>query len=319
LPVDGPSRPPGEAEVEQPPQEEAPEERSPEESPGPSASSLDFARDRLRTGPEADLNLVLCVDDDEGVITLFRRYLSKRGYRVVGLTDSTAVVEQARKLRPFAITLDVMMPGKDGWEVIGELKADPETRHIPVIMCTIVTDWDRGLSMGASDYLVKPILERDLLDALERLDGDEGPYRVLIIDDEPQDLELLSRILNDQGKYEVVTATGGLEAITCIQDARPDLIILDLLMPEVDGFAVLEAVKSDEATRSVPIIVVTAKDLTQEDRDRLNMRVEVLLQKGLFEQQELLEDVAAALERIGHVATEQTGGQRTTSNDEVTD
>ncbi len=256
--------------------------------------------------PELDRGLVLCVDDDAGVITLFRRYLSRQGYRVVGLTDSTAAVERARQLKPFAITLDVLMPDRDGWQVVQELKADPETRHIPVIMCTILGEEKQGLSLGASDYLVKPIMEQELLAALDRLDREAGCHRVLVVDDQPEDLELLSRILEDQEGYEVITATGGLEGIHCIEEQQPDLVILDLLMPEVDGFSVLEAVKSNEATRSIPIIVVTAKDLSQEERDTLSSRVEALLQKGLYDQQELLADVATTLERLA-VGSKPTG------------
>jgi len=248
----------------------------------------------------ADQRLVLSVDDDEGVITLFRRYLSKRGYRVIGLTDSRVVVEKARQLKPLAITLDVMMPNKDGWQVIQELKADPDTRHIPVIMCTIVSEKEYGLSMGAADYLVKPILEDELVAALERLDRRAGRHLVLVVDDQEESRNLLRRVIESQPGYEVVEATGGQEAITLVRQVQPHVIVLDLMMPDVDGFAVLEAIKTDEATRSIPIIVVTAKDLTQEERDRLNRGVEALLQKGLFEQQELLADVAAALEQIAN-------------------
>jgi signal transduction histidine kinase/CheY-like chemotaxis protein len=246
----------------------------------------------------AGQRLVLCVDDDTGVITLFRRYLNKQGYRVVGLTDSTSVVQRVKELKPFAITLDVMMPGKDGWQVIQELKSDPDTHNIPVIVCTIVSEKEHGISLGASDYLVKPILEDDLVAALEHLDRKGGIHRVLIVDDQPQSRNLMRRMIESQEGYQVMEAAGGREAIATIQQVKPDTIVLDLMMPDVDGFAVLEAVKSDKTTRSIPIIVVTAKDLTQEERDILNHRVETLLQKGLFEQEELLADVAAALERI---------------------
>jgi signal transduction histidine kinase/CheY-like chemotaxis protein len=242
--------------------------------------------------------LVLCVDDDEGVITLFRRYLGKQGYQVAGLTDGIAVVEYARQLQPFAITLDVLMPNKDGWQIIQELKTDPETRHIPVIMCTIMSEEERGLSLGASDYLVKPILEQDLLAALERLDRQAGHHRVLVVDDQAEDRSLLRRMIEACEGYEVVEAAGGQEAIDLIRQVWPHVIILDLMMPKVDGFAVLETVKADETTRSIPIIVVTAKDLSQEERDTLDSRVETWLQKGLHDQQELLADVAAALKRL---------------------
>ena len=245
-----------------------------------------------------DKKIVLCVDDDEGVITLFHRYLSKKGYHIIGVTDSTVAVEQAARLTPFAITLDVMMPGKDGWQVVQELKANSSTRDIPVIMCTIVCEQEYGISLGASDYLIKPILEDELVAALERLDRKAGRHVVLIVDDQEENRKLLRRMVERQEGYEVVEAAGGQEAITLVREIKPQVIILDLMMPDVDGFAVLEAVKSDHTTRSIPIVVVTAKDLTQEERDILNMGVEALLQKGLFEQQELLADVAAALERL---------------------
>jgi CheY-like chemotaxis protein len=249
-------------------------------------------------GQESDQRVVLCVDDDEGVITLFRRYLSKQGYRVVSLVDSTAVLEQARELQPFAITLDVMMPQKDGWQVIQELKADPETREIPVVICSIVSEKEYGLSLGASDYLVKPILEDDLVAALERLRREKDPCQVLVVDDQSEDRDLLRRMIESREGYEVVEAAGGQEAIDLVSRTRPDIIVLDLMMPEVDGFAVLESVKADRGTRSIPIIVVTAKDLTQKERELLNTRVEALLQKGIFNQQELLADVAAVLKQV---------------------
>ena len=248
---------------------------------------------------EVGQKVILCVEDDEGVITLFRRYLSKQGYQIVGLTNSSIAVERARELKPYAITLDVMMPGKDGWQVIQELKSTPETREIPVVMCTIVGEEEYGLTLGAADYLLKPILEHDLLSALNRLDREAGHHLVLVVDDQPEDRKLLRRILEAQEGYEVIEASGGQEAITLIQQRPPDIIILDLMMPNVDGFAVLEAVKTDKNTRSIPIIVVTAKELTQDEKETLTSGVESLLQKGIFEQQELLADVAAALERLG--------------------
>jgi K+-sensing histidine kinase KdpD/DNA-binding response OmpR family regulator len=254
--------------------------------------------------PEATMEkggrVVLCVEDDEGVITLFRRYLNRQGYQVIGLADSKRALEEAKRLRPYAITLDVMMPDKDGWQVIQELKADPETNHIPVIICSIIAEKGRGISLGAADYLVKPILEQDLLAALDQLDREEGRHRVLVVDDHAEDRQLLRRMIESQEGYEVVEAAGGQEAINLVKQVFPHIIILDLMMPEMDGFAVLEAIKRDETTRSIPIIVVTAKDLTDEERQALNHNVTALIQKGLLNKNELLEDVAAALRKLDH-------------------
>ncbi len=249
--------------------------------------------------PDAkDDSLILCVDDDTDVIDLYRRYLHMRGYRVFGLADASRVMDVARRLQPYAITLDIMMPEKDGWEVIQELKTDPQTRDIPVVICSIVSEKERGISLGAAEYLVKPIIEEDLLTALDRLNRESGDHEILVVDDHADDRALLRRMIEDRERYEVVEAAGGAEAIALVKDRHPHIIILDLMMPDVDGFAVLEAVKSDEVTRSIPVIVVTAKDLTQEDRQRLSHRVEALVEKGVLDQEELLEDVAAALRKL---------------------
>jgi signal transduction histidine kinase/DNA-binding response OmpR family regulator len=243
--------------------------------------------------------LILCVDDDTGVINLYRRYLHLRGYRVFGLADSSRTMDVAKRLQPYAITLDVMMPERDGWEVIRDLKADPRTSQIPVIICSIISEEERGMSLGATDYLVKPIMEEDLLKALDRLDREPGNHEILVVDDHADDRALLRRMIESQEGLEVVEAAGGQEAIELVKEIHPHIIILDLMMPEVDGFAVLEAVKSDAVTRSIPVIVVTAKELTPEDHQRLNHRAEVLVNKGVLEQEELLEDVAAALQKLG--------------------
>ncbi len=247
--------------------------------------------------PHAE-HTILTVDDDDGVITLFRRYLEKQGYRVVGLTRADRVVAEAKRIQPYAITLDILMPDVDGWQVIQALKSDPATRDIPIIVCSIVSDRDKGLSLGVTDYLVKPIMEQELLDSLERLSKDtEAPQQVMVVDDSATDRQLLQRILEGAG-YQVTTAMGGMEAVSMIDERLPDLLVLDLMMPEMDGFAVLETLRSNKATRQLPVVVVTAKELTVEERELLNAEVAALLEKGIFNQQLLLEDVAAALEQL---------------------
>ncbi len=246
----------------------------------------------------ADNRLVLAVDDDPGVISLYQRYLEGEGYQVVGVINSHEVLEKAKELQPFAITLDVLMPGKDGWQVLQELKECPETQDIPIIVCSIVSDEGRGFSLGAADYLVKPIMEEELLAALSRLDQRSEETKVLVIDDQADDILLIRRILEAQHGYRVIEAGGGQSGIDLVRQRKPDIIILDLMMPEVDGFAVLEALKREPETRSIPVIVITAKSLTEEERQRLSGQVEVLLRKGLFTEHELLEDLGKALSRV---------------------
>ncbi|MGD2148603.1 MAG: response regulator, partial [Anaerolineae bacterium] len=266
---------------------------------GIGASEVELEAPPAEMTPEAESGqLVLCVDDDTGVINLYRRYLNQRGYRVFGLTDSRRALDVAKRLQPYAMTLDVMMPRKDGWEVLQELKADPATSDIPVIICSIISEAERGMSLGAADYLVKPIMEEDLVATLDRLGRTAGTHHVLVVDDHPGDRSLLRRIIESGGRYRVIEAAGGREAIDLVKKHHPSIIILDLMMPEVDGFAVLEYVKSDAATRSIPVVVVTAKNLTETDRQRLSHRVEGLILKGVLKQEELLEEMATALHRI---------------------
>ena len=241
--------------------------------------------------------VVLVVDDDEGVITLFRRYLEQEGYRVLALTRGEMVLSEAKRIQPYAITLDILLPDKDGWEIIQELKGDPETADIPILVCSIVTDEDKGLNLGVTDYLVKPIVAQDLLNSLKRLSRSADTQTVLVVDDTSSDRNLLRRILENRG-YVVRTASGGAEAITSLQKAPPDLLVLDLMMPEVDGFAVLEEMRANEVTKHIPVVVVTAKELTEAEHQQLNLRAAALLEKGIFDQQQLLEDVASALENL---------------------
>jgi signal transduction histidine kinase/CheY-like chemotaxis protein len=242
--------------------------------------------------------IILAVDDDPGVISLYRRYLESEGFYVIGVTNSDEVFEKAAELQPFAITLDVLMPNKDGWQVLRELKDAPETQHIPIVICSIVSDEGRGFSMGAADYLVKPIMEEELLAALQRLDQQDDEALILVVDDQADDILLIRRILEAQHRYRVIEANGGQMGIDLVREHKPDILILDLMMPEVDGFAVLEAVKRESSTRNIPVIVITAKELTEVEEQRLTGQVEVLLHKGLFTEGELLEDLKKALSRI---------------------
>jgi signal transduction histidine kinase/CheY-like chemotaxis protein len=236
---------------------------------------------------------VLVVDDDPAAIEIVAAYLERDGYAVYGLTDSRQVLEAARLVRPAAIILDVMMPHKDGWEVLGELKAEPELQVVPVALYTIVEEQKLGFYLGASAYLTKPIDADQLRTALGRLVGVDAT--ILLIDDDPDTCEIVTQQLEQVGGYHVLVAGGGQSGLAQVAVVQPDLIILDLMMPEVDGFAVLEALERGAETRGIPVIVLTSKELSVHERAYLQQRVRGLLRKGITSPEQLLGRVRALL------------------------
>ncbi|HNO30437.1 MAG TPA: GAF domain-containing protein [Anaerolineales bacterium] len=242
---------------------------------------------------------VLAIDDDSQVIGLYERYLQPQGYHVIPLTDPARALERAKQLKPFAITLDVMMPGIDGWTVLETLKSDPETRNIPVIVCSIIEDLEKGFNLGASDYLVKPILEEDLVNTLDRLNSDGSIREVLVIDDNPDDLRLIGKILNEDGRYKAVLAEGGKNGWNILSTGNPPhAVILDLFMPEMNGFQVLEKMHADKNLQDIPVIVLSGLDISAETRKQLDEYGQRLLTKGSFNEKELLNSIQRALEKL---------------------
>jgi PAS domain S-box-containing protein len=241
---------------------------------------------------------ILAIDDDMQVISLYERYLNPQGYQVAPLTEPARAVEYAKRLKPLAITLDIMMPGMDGWSVLESLKLDPETRNIPVVICSIVEDIERGYNLGASDYLVKPILEEDLVNSLDRLNADGSIREVLIIDDNPNDLRLIGKMLIDDGHYKPILAEGGRSGWNIISSGTPPhAIILDLFMPEMDGFEIIERMQADRTLRDIPTIVISGMDVTPEQKDQLKEFGQRLLTKGAFNERELLTSIQRSIER----------------------
>jgi CheY-like chemotaxis protein len=245
-----------------------------------------------------DNRVILAIDDDPQIISLYERYLEPKGFQVVGLTDPSKARERAKQIKPFAITLDIMMPGYDGWQVLTDLKSSSETRDVPVIICSIVDDEDKGFSLGAADYLVKPILEEDLLNALDRLNGDGSIREVLIIDDDPNDLRLLGKMISEQGKYRAILAEGGPAGWSIISSKPPHAIVLDLFMPEMDGFTILEQMRQDKSLRDVPVIVITGADLTADQQKQLENLGQRLLQKSSLKEYELIQSIENTLQRV---------------------
>ena len=230
---------------------------------------------------------VLVIDDEPAVRDLMQRFLGKEGFRVVTAHGGEDGLRQARELRPDAITLDVMMPGMDGWAVLSALKADPDVADIPVVMLTIVDDKNLGYALGASDYLTKPIDRERLVTVLKQYRHDRP---VLVVDDDPSVRHLFRRLLEPEG-YVVTEAENGRAALERLRDVSPSVILLDLMMPEMDGFDFAAELRRHDVWREIPIIVITARDLSREDHERLNGYVQKILQKGAHGRDQLLAEV----------------------------
>jgi PAS domain S-box-containing protein len=235
----------------------------------------------------ASASTVLVVDDEAAVRDLMQRFLTKEGFRVVTATGGEEGLRLAREISPEVITLDVLMPGVDGWAVLSALKADPDLADIPVIMFTIVDEKNLGYALGAADYLTKPIDRERLVAVLNRYRRD---LPILVVDDDPALRELIRRLLEREG-YTVTEAENGRVALERIREAPPGAILLDLMMPEMDGFEFVRRFRKHDTWRTVPIIVLTAKDLSPEDHARLNGYVERILHKGAYSRESLLAEV----------------------------
>lgn len=230
------------------------------------------------TGP-----LVLVVEDDPRARDLLSIYLRDADYRVAFAGDGMQALSDVRRLRPAAVVLDVILPVLDGWEVLRELKAHPDTSDIPVIIVSVVDGPELGFALGAVDHLVKPVRRDVLLAELRRLaviDGEwPGGVTVLAIDDDPEALRLFRAELGSHG-FRVLTADGGELGMRMAREHRPSAILLDLMMPDVDGFTVAGRLSEDPLTADIPIIVVTSGDLTDEQKERLAGAVAQILHKG---------------------------------------
>ena len=238
-------------------------------------------------------DVVLVIDDDPAARDLMRRFLVREGFRPETAGSGEEGLRLARELQPTLITLDVMMPGLDGWSVLQKLKADAETQDIPVIMLTMVDDKNIGFALGAADYMTKPIDRPRLSSILKkyRCRDAEGGCHVLVIEDDDPTRQLMASLLSREG-WHVSEAENGRLALERMEQACPDLILLDLMMPEMDGFEFTRRLRERAEWRSVPVVVLTAKDLTEEERLRLRGHAEKVLQKGSWDRETLLREVS---------------------------
>ncbi len=237
--------------------------------------------------------LVLVVDDNEDARRVIARMLTESGYRAITAPDGATALELARKKAPHAITLDVMMPGMDGWSVLSELKKDPVLVHIPVVMVTFTKRRQQGFALGAAEYLMKPVDRNVLTEVIGRLrNGRTGP--VLVVEDDPDTREILRRTLDGKG-WDVQVACDGARGLDVLHDVNPCIVLLDLMMPELDGFGFLKKMRSETRFDDTPVIVVTARELSFEERAELLQGSQQIFAKGQLSMADLTAEVDRAV------------------------
>ncbi|MFN0066357.1 MAG: response regulator [Limisphaerales bacterium] len=266
--------------------EETPEQNRRPAPPTPAATKPAVPR------PGGSMD-VLVVDDDPTVRELMQRFLEREGFSVITAASGLEGLARARDAHPAAITLDVVMPDVDGWTVLAALKGDPTLADIPVILATIVDEKQRGYSLGATDYLVKPVDRERLLAILRERCGRAGGSALLVEDDDAT-RAMVRQALEREG-WHVTEAANGRIALAALAAARPDVIVLDLIMPEMDGFELLAEMRGRAEYRNIPVLVLTAMTLSAEDHRRLNGAVERVVQKRGQTRDELLQEIGAAL------------------------
>jgi signal transduction histidine kinase/CheY-like chemotaxis protein len=259
-----------------------------------------FTSQKRTSAPAPKAISVLVIDDDPDVRELMRRHLEEQGFTVHLAASGAEGLEMVKQVQPDAITLDVLMPGIDGWGTLAALQADADTAHIPVILITMLDDRRRGFALGAWEVLTKPVNWSGLIDLLHHLEPNTGP--VLVVDDDPAFREMAERTLSHHG-WEVCGAEDGRAALAAAARRQPVLVLLDLLMPGMDGFEFLEAFRKEAVWREVPVVVLTAKDLTEEEHRRLDGAVVRILYKGMSGKDELMMEIERLLRNRAHAGS----------------
>jgi signal transduction histidine kinase/CheY-like chemotaxis protein len=268
----------------------------------PVAAAVVVARDQpsetVTDVPSGDC--VLVIDDDATARELIADYLRQAGFAVISAAGGREGLKRAKDHHPIAITLDVMMPDIDGWTVLAALRGDPQLADIPVVMATIVDERRQGMTLGAVGYLTKPIDRDKLVEIIRRYGAPSGPTRVLVVEDDATQRERVRSWL-EPPQWLVTEAENGRAALERLKDTVPDVIILDLMMPEMDGFQLVAALQQHPQWRRIPVVVVTALDLSAEDRARLNSGVETVLLKESFRPTDLIDGLRRLVAKTGHL------------------
>lgn len=244
---------------------------------------------RAPSGGEAT---VLIIDDDPSARETAFRYLSRLGWSVSTANDGMAGLEMIRRLRPSAVVLDILMPGMNGWEVLAAIKSDPAIADIPVLICSIIEERDRAFMLGAKEFLSKPVDRKQLARILDKFRPERGT--ALIVDDNENDCEMMARIVRKEG-WLATTARDGRQGLESLAQEVPDLILLDLMMPEINGFEFVEELNQSPTWRNIPVVVVTSKDLGPEDYARLDGKIRAVIAKHGVDQKDMLSGLASML------------------------
>lgn len=263
--------------------------------------TLPIAKVESSTEPSTPLQVssdshatVVIVDDDPDSQQILREYLEHAGYSVHSVLDSRTAVETIRTVRPRLVVLDLLMPHIDGWEVLGQLRNAHETADIPVIICSMAERRRLGVALGANAYLVKPVREEELLAHVRRLTSQ--PATVLVVDDDPDGRRVIRSIL-EATDYRVVEAENGARGLELVEQARPNLLVLDLMMPEVNGFEVLARLRSSPLYAELPVIIVSAKDLDQRERQWLLSQSQLYIEKSQLSAEQFIDYIRHFVEK----------------------
>lgn len=251
----------------------------------------------LITKPSDKQKVVLAIDDNPDAIDLIKKYL-ERDYKVIGIMSSEEAVQKARELKPVAITLDIMMPKKDGWQVLRELKEDEATKDIPVIIVSIIDNKTLAFSLGAADYFVKPLDGNALLRKIKSIESYKAIKTVLLLERDEKTNRDLSQLLRDSG-YEVFPTMHSREAIEIVKSTRPDLLIINITDPLSSSIDFIDFIKSSPDLSDIPVIILTNKELTQKEKEELDGRIKEIINKTLFSEEELIRELKNSLKRIG--------------------
>jgi len=237
---------------------------------------------------------ILCIDDDPDVIEILRKYLIPEGYAVIGALSGDEGIETAARIKPALITLDIMMPKKDGWQVLRELKSNAATKDIPVVIHSVIDNKPLAVSLGATDVITKPTEPKRLLTLVKQYCRTSDQF-ILIVDDH-EDFALAFKALLSQDGFNVKVATGGREALDVLKTATPALILLDLVMPGMDGFDVVQQLQENVQWKKIPVVILSGKELTEEDQQRLDSHITQFLKKDAFSTSEISKTIKRILQ-----------------------